>query len=165
MHIPEVVEPDEKLPRDLLALRRLARLLDTAFELPGTRARFGLDALLGLIPGAGDIVAAALSTWIIAGALRHRVPPVVVLRMIGNVVADLLFGAIPVAGDLFDLLYQQNARNMRLLERHRDRRRPPRSTARIAGVVAAVFLLFVLIAVTVLVALAGAVLWLVESLR
>jgi hypothetical protein len=74
VHIPEVIEPDEKLPADLVALRKFAFYMDEAFTIPGTRIRLGVDALLGLMPGVGDIIGAMLSTWIIAGALRHRVP-------------------------------------------------------------------------------------------
>lgn len=153
MYIPEVIEPDEKLPRDLLALRRFAWLMDRAFEVPHTRQRFGLDAVLGLIPGVGDIVGAALSTWIIAGALRHRVPAWIVFRMVLNVGADMLVGEIPVAGDLFDFVFSANMRNIRLLEAHRDRARPPRPGWRIAAIVA------VILAVIVVVPLA-LILWL-----
>ena len=92
VHIPEVIEPDAALPADLVALRRFAFLMDEAFVLPGTRIRVGIDAILGLIPGIGDIIGAALSTWIIAGALRHRVPPLVIARMVFNVAVDLIFG-------------------------------------------------------------------------
>jgi hypothetical protein len=132
VHIPQVFEAEEKLPADLVALRRFAFLMDQAFAIPGTRIRVGLDAVLGLIPGIGDIVGALMSTWIIAGALRYRVRMRTIVRMVLNVAADLLFGAIPVAGDVFDFLYDANVKNMALLEAHRDRRRPPRSLARIA---------------------------------
>src|SRR5690349_14858720 len=140
VHIPEVVEPDSALPRDLVALRRFAFLMDEAFSLPGTKVRVGLDAVLGLIPGIGDIIGALLSTWIIAGALRHRVPARHIVRMVFNVAVDLLFGAVPVAGDVFDFLYEENMMNMRLLEKHRDRQRPPRSPAQIAFVLGAIIL-------------------------
>ena len=156
--IPEVFEPDEKLPRDLVLLRRFARLMDEEFAVPGTRFRFGLDAGLGLIPVAGDVVAALLSTWIIIGALRHRVPMRKVFRMIFNVVLDFVVGLVPVAGDVFDFLFEENMMNLQLLLRHRDRRRPPRTAGQMAGVgVLAVgiiigFLLLILTAVAALVA-------------
>ncbi|MGN6185842.1 MAG: DUF4112 domain-containing protein [Thermoanaerobaculia bacterium] len=142
LHIPDVIEPDEKLPQDLVALRRFAYWMDEAFVLPGTRIRVGLDALIGLIPGIGDVIGALLSTWILVGALRHRVPAWVIARMIANIVIDLLFGAVPVAGDVFDFLYEENVKNMRLLEKHRDRRKPPRSFAAIA-VTAILLVLFI----------------------
>ena len=147
VYIPEVIEPDEKLPQDLRALRRFARLMDEEFALPGTRLRFGLDALVGLVPGVGDIVGGMLSTWIIVGALRHRVPARYIVRMVVNVVADLLFGAVPFAGDVFDFLFEENMMNMRLLEAHRDRSRPPRSVASIALVASAIALFIAAIAI------------------
>ena len=125
--IPEVVEPDEKLPRDLVALRKFAYLMDEAVRIPGTRRGIGLDAALGFIPGIGDVVAAMLSVWIVIGALRHRVPMPKILRMIVNVLLDMLIGEIPIFGDIFDIAFEENLINMRMLLAHRDRSRPPRS--------------------------------------
>ncbi len=161
IHIPEVIEPDEKLPRDLVALRRFARLMDEAIAIKGTPFKVGLDALLGLIPGVGDIIGGLLSTWIVIGALRHRVPARIILRMILNIGIDLLGGAIPVAGDVFDFLYEENIQNMRLLEKHRDRRRPPRSTAAIAFVAVLIVLFVLAMAVGVVFAVIALVLWLI----
>ena len=163
VHIPEVIEPDAALAADLVALRRFAYYMDEAFVLPGTRIRVGIDALLGLIPGVGDIIGAALSTWIIAGALRHRVPPLVIARMVLNVAIDLIFGAVPVAGDVFDFLYEENMMNMRLLEKHRDRRRPPRTPGQIALVLGAIAAFLVLLAVGIAAALIALVLWLIAQ--
>lgn len=163
VHIPEVIEPDSALPADLVALRRFAYYMDEAFVLPGTRIRVGLDALLGLIPGIGDIIGAALSTWIIAGALRHRVPPLVIARMVFNVAVDLIFGAVPVAGDLFDFMYEENMMNMRLLEKHRDRRRPPRSPGQIALVLGAIMMFFLLLAIGLAAGTIALVLWLIAQ--
>jgi hypothetical protein len=161
LHIPEVIEPDEKLPRDLVALRRFAFLMDEAFTLPGTRLRVGVDALLGLIPGVGDVIGAVLSTWIIAGALRHRVPARIIGRMVLNVAIDLLFGAVPVAGDVFDFLFEENMRNMRLLEKHRDRRRSPRTGTQIAFFVGAILVLLLLFALAILASVVALALWLI----
>lgn len=161
VRIPEVIEPDAKLPPDLVALRKFARLMDEAFQVPGTKMRFGLDAVLGLIPGVGDVMGALLSTWIIAGALRHRVRPLVILRMIANVAIDLIFGAIPVAGDVFDFLYEENMKNMRLLERYRDRTRPPRRTRDIAFILGLIVFALVCLAFLLLVATVAAILWLI----
>jgi hypothetical protein len=161
--IPEVIEPDAKLPQDLVALRKFARLMDEAFPIPGTNIRVGLDAAVGLIPGIGDVVGGVLSTWIIVGALRHRVPARIILRMVGNVLIDLVFGAVPVAGDLFDFMFEENMRNMRLLELHRDRRRPPRSVAQIAGVAALIVSFVVLVALMMVISLAALVLWLIAQ--
>jgi hypothetical protein len=159
IHVPEVIEPDEKLPRDLVALRRFAFLMDEAFSIPGTRLRVGIDALVGLIPGVGDVIGGVLSTWVIAGALRHRVPFRVIARMVFNIAVDLLFGAIPVAGDLFDFLFEENVKNMRLLEKHRDRRRPPRSTLAITLVLSLIVLFVILFAILVVAGLLALVIW------
>ena len=163
VHIPEVIEPEESLPKDLVALRRFAFLMDEAVSNPGTRMRRGVDALLGLLPGVGDVIGALLSSWIIAGALRHRVPPLVIARMVLNVAIDLLFGAVPVAGDVFDFLYEENMMNMRLLEKHRDRRRPPRTTGQIAFVLGAIVTFLVLLALAVVASVIALVLWLIAQ--
>lgn len=161
VHIPEVIEPDEKLPQDLVALRKFAFYMDEAFTVPGTRIRVGIDALLGLIPGVGDLIGGVLSTWIVVGALRHRVPVRVIARMILNILIDLVFGAVPVAGDVFDFLYEENMKNMRLLERHRDRRRPPRSAASIALIAIAIAVFNFMIAIAIMLGLITLVVWLI----
>jgi Domain of unknown function (DUF4112) len=163
VHIPEVIEPDEALPKDLVALRRFAFLMDEAIAIPGTRMRLGIDAALGLLPGIGDVIGALLSSWIIAGALRHRVPAMVIARMVLNVSIDLLFGAVPVAGDVFDFLYEENMMNMRLLEKHRDRRRPPRTTKQIAFVLGAIVIFLVLLALAIVASVIALVLWLIAQ--
>jgi len=161
VHIPEVIEPDEKLPQDLVALRKFAFYMDEAFTIPGTRIRVGADALLGLIPGVGDVIGGVLSSWIIFGALRHRVPAGVIMRMIANILLDLLFGAVPVAGDVFDFLYEENIMNMRLLEKHRDRRKPPRSTGSIALIGFAILAFNVMCALLILFGLVTLVFWII----
>lgn len=166
VHIPDVVDPDEKLPADLVALRRFAYLLDEAFEIPGTRMRVGLDAIVGLIPGVGDVIGGVMSAWIVVGAVRHRVPWRVIFRMLMNIGADLVIGSVPLAGDVFDFLFEENVKNMRLLEKHRDRRRPPRSAGKmlllgilIMGLVLGAALLIVAGAVALLVWLFRDVPW------
>ncbi len=161
VHIPDVLEADEKLPKDLVALRKFAFYMDEAFTIPGTNFKVGLDAMIGLIPGVGDVIGAMLSTWIVIGALRHRVPARVIVRMVINIVIDLFVGAVPVAGDVFDFLYEENVKNMRLLEKHRDRRRPPRSTAAIAFVAACIVLFVVALAVLTMVGVIALIVWLV----
>lgn len=98
-------------------LQRLARLLDSEFQLPGTRWRIGLDPLLGLVPGIGDTAGGAISLWLIAEAGRLGVPSSTLLRMLLNVLVDTTVGSIPVLGDIFDAGYKANLRNLELLER------------------------------------------------
>lgn len=96
--------------------RTIAMLLDSALPVPGTRWRIGLDPLLGLVPGLGDLAGAAMSGHIVLLAARLGAPASVVARMIGHVVLDTLLGAVPVLGDLFDAAWRSNLRNVALLE-------------------------------------------------
>jgi hypothetical protein len=102
----------------LEVLRRIARTLDSAVPVPGTSFRFGLDPILGLIPGLGDLVSPLFTLGIVFQARDLGVPRVVQLRMIVNVAIDVLTGFIPIIGDLFDFAWKANNRNMALLERH-----------------------------------------------
>lgn len=106
----------ESLER-LRRLRRFARLLDSKFQIPGTRWRFGVDPLIGLVPGVGDAASAALSLWFIAEAGKLGAPSGTLLRMLLNVLVDTVAGSIPVVGDAFDASYKANLRNLALLER------------------------------------------------
>ena len=99
-------------------VRALARLLDSAFEIPGTRFRVGLDALIGLVPGVGDMAGAAVSSYIVLAAARLGAPKPVLFRMILNVAVDAVVGSIPLLGDLFDAGWRANTRNTALLDRH-----------------------------------------------
>ncbi len=105
-------------PRQIERLRSLSRLLDSAFVIPGTRYRFGLDALIGLVPGLGDAISAVFSAYIILQASRLGAPKSVVTRMIANVAIDTAVGWVPVLGDLFDVAWKSNLKNMALLESH-----------------------------------------------
>jgi Domain of unknown function (DUF4112) len=97
--------------------RFLADLLDQRFTIPGTSIRIGLDPLLGLIPGMGDVLANLAGSVILVIAAQYRVPKTVLLRMALNVAANALIGAIPGLGDLFSIWFRSNVRNARLLER------------------------------------------------
>jgi hypothetical protein len=114
--------PSSEAEVALQRLERFAFLLDEAFRIPGTRWRVGLDGLVGFIPGAGDAVTAVVALYPVAEALRHGVPTRVVLRMLGNIGLDSAVGAIPILGDLFDLRFKSNRRNVELLKRHLSRR-------------------------------------------
>jgi hypothetical protein len=99
-------------------VEQLARWLDSAFTLPGTNIRFGLDSLLGLLPGAGDTLTSLVSLYILSAAHRRGASKATILRMALNVAIDFTIGAIPVLGDLFDLYFKSNQRNVALLQRH-----------------------------------------------
>src|SRR3954464_14077246 len=96
-------------------LRRLVALFDHAFRVPGTNVRFGLDPIVGLIPGLGDMASPAIAVMIIWQATRLRVPRVVLVRMAVNALVDAGVGAIPVVGDLFDFAWKSNDWNLALL--------------------------------------------------
>jgi hypothetical protein len=117
----------ERNQRSLEGLRRMARLFDAAFRIPGTQIRFGIDPLLGLIPGVGDLATPLLSVAILWQAAALRVPKIVLLRMVLNALIDAAAGAIPVVGDLFDFGWKATEWNMALLERHAMPGREPTS--------------------------------------
>lgn len=102
-------------------LEAIAKLLDVAFILPGTNIRYGIDGVIGLIPVVGDIIAAALSLWLVREARALGAPWHLTARMLGNVAIQGVVGAVPVAGDAFDVLFRANMRNARLLRRWLDR--------------------------------------------
>jgi Domain of unknown function (DUF4112) len=161
--IPEVLEPDEKLPPDLVTLRRFAYLMDEAIPIPGTRKRVGLDAGLSLIPGLGEIIGALLSAWIIVGALRHRVPFPRIIRMVLYVLLDMTLGSIPVAGTIFDWLFEENVINLNALILHRDRTRPPRSFGSIAVVAVVIFAVLLGVSFLVIAGLFAAMVWVMSK--
>src|SRR5262245_57882737 len=102
----------------LRTLRQWQRLLDSAFRVPGTSIRFGWDPIIGVIPWVGDVTAAIMAGTLIVHAHRMRVPRVVQLRMLANVGIDMLVGAIPLLGDVADVFWKANTKNLELLERH-----------------------------------------------
>ena len=161
--IPEVIEPDEKLPRDLVALRKFAYLMDEAVPVPGTRRRVGLDAGLSLIPGIGEAIGAALSAWIVFGALRHRVPLPRVARMVFYVLLDTVVGSIPILGTVFDWLFEENVMNINALLRYRDRTRPPRSGGSMIGVAIVIVVVIAGVAILSVVALFAALVWITNQ--
>lgn len=111
---PGAAAPDRQVAR----LRAAAELLDAAFRVPGTPFRVGVDAIIGLVPGAGDIAGAVMSAALIWQAARLGAPAGVLTRMLANVAIDALVGSVPLIGDLFDASYKVNLRNVAMLERH-----------------------------------------------
>jgi len=109
----------------LKALKHVSRLLDSAFVIPGTDIRLGLDPLLGLVPGLGDLASPLFAIALLWQSRDLGIPRLVQLRMIFNVAIDALVGLLPVAGDLFDVAWKANDRNIALLERHAYEQRRP----------------------------------------
>lgn len=108
-------------PRREDAIARItlvAKLMDSAFLVPGLNRRVGLDAVLGLVPGVGDALSAALSSYIIWEAHQLGLPRWKIARMVGNVAMDTAIGAIPFAGDVFDVFFKANERNLRIIHDH-----------------------------------------------
>ena len=99
-------------------LERLGQVLDSAFAIPGTPFRIGLDGILGFIPGVGDTMGAAFSTYIIFKAARLGAPTRVLLRMAGNVALETVVGVVPIAGDIFDIAWKANIKNLAWLRTH-----------------------------------------------
>jgi hypothetical protein len=102
----------------LARITLLAQLMDSAFFIPGLNRRVGLDSVIGLVPGVGDAISAALSSYIIWEARQLGLPRWKIARMIGNVAVDTAIGAIPLAGDLFDVYFKANMRNLRIIHEH-----------------------------------------------
>jgi len=141
------------------ALQRVAQLLDSAFVLPGTSMRVGLDPILGLVPGLGDLISPLFTLGILWQARELGIPKVVQLRMIFNVAIDTVVGLVPVLGDAFDFAWKANEMNMVLLERHAHEEH--KAAARDWLFVAAMVVLLVLIAAAPFVVLG----WLIGGLR
>ncbi|PPK85668.1 uncharacterized protein DUF4112 [Neolewinella xylanilytica] len=120
MHEPDkpiLTERQREVPQ-LRWVDTFSRVLDSKFRIPGTGVRFGLDFILGLVPGAGDILSLGLSGTLIATMARHGASPRLVARMLVNVVLDALVGSIPILGNIFDLVYKANYRNAELMREY-----------------------------------------------
>ena len=149
----------ERDARTLQALRKWSVLLDSAFRVPGTQMTFGLDPIIGLIPGLGDLTTPFFSALLLLHAVRLRIPRVVQLRMVMNAAIDLAIGLIPVAGDFMDFGWKANVRNLALLEQHA--RPGAKATADDWAFVTVVLLLLVVVAVIPLLFAA----WLLSQFR
>ena len=114
--------PHAQSQRESLAwLERLSLLFDTAFIIPGTNIRFGIEAIMRLVPGIGDLAASALSSFLLYQAYRLGVPRRLLLRMLGNVAVEGIIGSVPFLGDAFDVAFRANRRNVRILREHFER--------------------------------------------
>jgi hypothetical protein len=115
----EIIPPGKLSAEEQLAqLEWLADLLDSRFVIPGTKIRFGLDGVIGMVPIAGDLISALISFYLISQASKLGLSPWVKLRMVWNVALDTTVGAIPVLGDMFDVSFKSNRRNIALAKRY-----------------------------------------------
>ena len=120
LQLETLAKPRDNRRKHADDLELLARWMDSIFEIPLLKLRFGLDALLGLLPGGGDVGTTLVSIYILNAANRHGVPRATLVRMALNIALDLVVGSIPIAGDLFDAYWKSNQRNVALLRRHLD---------------------------------------------
>jgi hypothetical protein len=154
--LPSQPQPQpQSQDRDLAHLDRLADLLDNRFRVPGTDIRFGLDGIIGLVPYVGDMAGLAISGYLFTIMMRYGGGPVLMLRMLGNILLDALVGAIPLLGDLFDFGFKANRRNVTMLQRYYAQNpNPPRATASLAwlGLLSLVVLGFAIWAIWKLIA-------------
>ena len=126
---PQRLRPmDLPMGRDPLAVRRrieaMEQLLERSLVIPGINRPIGLDALAGLVPVLGDVITAAMGAYIVWEASTLGMPKWKLWRMAGNIAFDTALGAIPVAGDLFDVLFRSNTRNLKIVRRHLDKHHP-----------------------------------------
>ena len=109
-------EQNELNEEKLLRLKRLGHNLDEVITIPGTERKIGIDPIIGLIPGGGDLIGGVLSIYIMHAGIRMGVPRAVIIRMFGNVALEFVIGCIPIIGDLFDATWKSNQRNVKLIE-------------------------------------------------
>lgn len=122
MNRPTMNRPPVAVDHPILRrIRRITFLLDNSIPIPLTRFRIGLDPLLGLIPGGGDVAGAILSAYIVFEGARLGLPQGVLMQMLGNLLTDTALGALPLVGDLFDATWKANSRNVALMEAHAER--------------------------------------------
>ena len=140
--------PHERERATLVRLERFARLTDSRFRIPWTRIRFGIGPLIGLVPVAGDFAGLLMSLYLIQQARRVGAPGSMQLRMLGNGILDAVGGMLPFAGDVFDVFFRANNRNVALLREHLEARLAPpasRSWPRSAWLAASAVALLVLL--------------------
>jgi hypothetical protein len=117
--LPQRVEPPASaLDPRFEQFRKWSTLLDDVFRIPGTNIRFGWDPIVGLIPGLGELASPLFTAAILAQSWRMRIPRIVLVRMVFNALIDAVLSAVPIIGNLADIGWRANRRNMRLLERH-----------------------------------------------
>lgn len=143
-------------------IHRAAHLLDTRFRIPGTRVTFGLEPILGLVPGVGDAAGLLASAGVVVQAVRLGARGWTLALMLWHVTVDAVVGSIPILGTIFDVIYKANQRNVRLLERHADD--PPRTRADARRAVGRSLLVIAAVVVAVATLLVAGTVWLLQSL-
>jgi len=112
----------DRIDAALARITMVARTMDSLYAIPGTKIRLGLDAILGLVPVAGDLISQAIATYIIWEARQLGVSKLTLARMFANTLVDTMIGAVPLAGDVFDVVFRANMKNLRILQRHLEKR-------------------------------------------
>ena len=140
----------------------ISHVLDDLVTLPGTGRRVGVEPVIGLVPGAGDVISAAVGVWLIVEATRFKLPKVVVIRMALNTLVDFVVGLVPILGDLFDFAFKSNTRNLKLL--HADLADRPGTQRRSLVMLAAIFGTMALATLTMVVLLAWFLVWALSQL-
>lgn len=115
--IPRRLTPAERKRAARERLIMITRLMDSAFTIPGTNRRAGLDALLGLVPGVGDFIGGAIGLYLVMEARELGASRWLQAKMVGNLLVDMAVGAVPVAGDVFDVFFKAHQRNLKLLQK------------------------------------------------
>ncbi len=130
--------------RQLKDLDKLAKLMDAQFKIPGTNIRFGLDSLIGLIPGVGDLSTFAVSGYMLWIMANNGASGFLLARMVLNILIDAIVGVIPLLGDIFDIAFKANIRNMKLMKEHYQEGRHKGSAWKIIGPVLIILFLFII---------------------
>lgn len=140
METNEPITLEAESPDELKWLEKVSDFLDSKYRIPATNVRFGADFVIGLIPTVGDLFSFGLSSVLIIAMVRHGVSTWLLIRMLGNLVLDVVTGVVPIVGDLFDLTYKANRRNFELLKTHYEAGKPRGNT--FFAVLTVLFLLF-----------------------
>ena len=111
-------EEKEILEEKIVRLRQLSENLDESFTIPGTNIKFGIDALIGLILGGGDIVGGIFSLYILRTAIKMKLPKSAIRSIIFNIILDTTIGIVPVVGDIFDIFWKSNKRNIKIIAKY-----------------------------------------------
>jgi hypothetical protein len=152
-------KPMKKGTPDFKYVEKIATLLDSKYRIPGTRFRFGLDPVIGLLPFAGDAVTFLISSGLVLIMIRNGASGKVVVKMVGNVLLDTIIGSIPLIGSVFDFFYKANNRNVRLLKKHYEEGKYKGSGMKIIIIVGIMllllFILFIYLTIALIIWLAG----------